>query len=97
MDTEVFGEREDIKNHIRHLDYGLVFGGDLGLDVCFGRIVLDVRYSFGLANIFKDGESLAALYEEDGLFFSDSGLASLFSKNESVKNRAFIVMIGVSF
>lgn len=48
-------ETEDIKEEIREMDYGLVIGGELEYGLGNAKLILDIRYSVGLANIKKIG------------------------------------------
>lgn len=52
VDTES-GE-EDIKEDIAKIDYGLVFGGGVGIPLGGMNVVLELRYHLGMANLDKE-------------------------------------------
>lgn len=96
-EEEQFGEREDINEYINSSDYGLVLGGSLEYRVCFGKLILDIRYNLGMANILKDAAALSELYNEVGLFYERADLAAMVAENDSMKNKALIFMLGIAF
>lgn len=53
-------EERDVKEYLKTMDIGLVFGAGADYKVGNGCIILDFRYSFGLTNILDDAEE----YEE---------------------------------
>jgi hypothetical protein len=95
-EEEQFGEREDIKKYIKNIDYGLVLGGSLERKFCFGKLILDIRYSRGFVNILKDKAALSDLYVENCIFLN-SQLSEMFAANDTINNKAFIIMIGLGF
>jgi hypothetical protein len=42
---------------VKSIDLGITFGGSLGIKVGSGRIILDIRYSFGLTKIADDTDA----------------------------------------
>ncbi len=51
---EVALEEEDIKDDLESIDYGLVLGAGIDYRIGKGRLLLDVRYSFGLLTILDE-------------------------------------------
>ena len=95
-EEEDFGQREDIKNLTKTMDYGLVAGAGLDIKACFGTIIFDVRFNFGLLNVFKDIQGISELMTEEAIFRNEN-LALLYSQLDSIKNKSFIFMIGLGF
>jgi hypothetical protein len=79
------------------MDYGMIFGGGLSFDLCFGKMILDVRYSLGLTNIATNIPELAELYVFEGLFFQHTDLRERFLENNSLKNKALLILVGFGF
>lgn len=95
-EEEQFGKREDIKEYIKNIDYGLVLGGSIEIKFCFGKIILDVRYSHGFVNIAKNITALSDLFVKNS-HFSNPELSGMLAATDSIKNKAFIIMIGFGF
>ena len=95
-EAEDFGQREDITDVIKSFDYGLVIGGGLGVKTCFGKIVLDIRYSFGLTNMATDIKAISDLIAEDAIFRNET-LANNYGLLDFIKSRSFVLMIGLGF
>jgi hypothetical protein len=78
-----FGETQEreLDDNLKNVDFGLVFGGNVRYRLGSVSIILDVRYGLGLVNISKDITEVA--YE--------------FDTNDTIKNRAVSVMVGVGF
>lgn len=78
----------DWEKYLKNADYGVVLGASIQLDTCLGKLILDARYSLGLANIINnniDGinDTFGALY--------------VFEENDKIKNKTFSIMIGLGF
>jgi len=41
---------------LKSTDFGLVLGGGLDVDTGYGKILVDLRYEFGLTNILEEGD-----------------------------------------
>jgi len=78
-----FGETEerDLGDNLKQTDIGLVFGGNVRYRLGLVSIVLSARYNLGLVNISKDITEVS--YD--------------FDENDTIKNRAFTVSLGVAF
>lgn len=78
-----FGDTQEreLDDNLKNVDFGLVFGGNVRYRLGSASIILDVRYGLGLANISKDITEVA--YE--------------FDENDTIKNRAISIMLGVGF
>ena len=78
-----FGEtqKRELDDNLKNVDLGLVFGGNIRYRLGSASIILDVRYGLGLVNISKDITEVA--YE--------------FDTNDTIKNRAVSIMLGVAF
>lgn len=83
IETE-YGETDetDLKEFVKKMDYGLVFGGCLEYKLGFGKLILDIRYNLGLVNAMKYLKILTSGVMDD---------------DDSVKNRYFAIMAGFSF
>lgn len=84
--TEVqtaFGETEkrDVGDNLKGQDFGLLFGGNIRYRTGSLHLMLDVRYSIGFNNIAQDIMDIA--YE--------------FREHDTIKNRSFVVSLGVAF
>ena len=79
--------QDNLEKSVQNYDYGLVFGGSLELKTCFTTLVIEARYNLGLADILKDALEYSLQVKLNGAFDEFSTL----------KNRAFLVMFGVSF
>jgi hypothetical protein len=53
---EVVNIDEDIKDELKSLDYCLVFGVGADYRIGAGRLLMDIRYSFGLSTIIDEEE-----------------------------------------
>jgi len=60
--TEWEGEPYESRDmsHYKGMDLGLVLGGGLGYPLCSGWLLFDVRFTFGLLNIYANPDSGAA-------------------------------------
>lgn len=78
-----FGEtqKRELDDNLKNTDFGLVFGGNIRYRLGSASIILDARYGKGLVNISKDITEVA--YE--------------FDADDTIKNRAFSIMLGVAF
>ncbi|UCH93677.1 MAG: hypothetical protein JSV88_25880 [Candidatus Aminicenantes bacterium] len=63
---------------------------------CFGKIILDIRYNHGFVNIAKNITALSALYVKNSLF-SNPELSGMLAATDSIKNKAFIILLGFGF
>ena len=79
----VFGNKEkrELDDNLKGTDAGLVFGGNLRYRIGSMDILLSVRYSLGLTNISKNIREVAYDFQTD----------------DTIKNRALILSIGLSF
>jgi hypothetical protein len=77
----------DLEDSIKKWDFGLVLGAGLSLEVCFGKLYLDARYSLGLVNILEDSADLNHKLK----------LVEGFQNNDSIRNKAFTIMVGWGF
>jgi hypothetical protein len=68
-------------------DAGMVVGGEISIDLGGKRLLFDLRYSAGLANVFRSGAKAAVGGEDSGGNTGDA----------SVKNRAIVLMAGIRF
>lgn len=79
----IFGntEKRELDDNLKKTDVGLVFGGNVRYQ--FGKInlMLSARYSLGLTNISKN--IMEVSYD--------------FRENDTIKNRAFTISLGVAF
>lgn len=79
--------QSNLEEAIQDYDYGLVLGGSIELQTCFVTLVIDALYNLGLANILKDSTDYSREVKFNGAFDNSS----------SLKNRAFLIMFGMSF
>jgi hypothetical protein len=78
-----FGEtaKRELDDNLKKTDVGLVFGGNVRYRIGSIGIILSARYSLGLTNISKNIMEVA--YD--------------FLENDTIKNRAFTISLGVAF
>jgi hypothetical protein len=78
-----FGETEqrDLGDNLKGQDFGLLFGGNVGYRLGSLDLMLDVRYSIGFNTISQDIMDVAYEFRED----------------DTIKNRSFVVSLGVAF
>lgn len=93
---EDFGQKEDIKDIIKGFDYGLVFGAELDVKTCFGKIIVDMRYNIGLTNMTTDISVISDLIAEDAIFKNEK-LAKDYLGIDFLKSRSFVLMVGLGF
>lgn len=93
---EVFGEREDVARSVNRTDFGIVFGGVIRMGCFFCDLILEARYSLGLAEVVDDPMGFSERIGANGVI-RDEGLARIVGENESVKNQKFMVMLGIGF
>jgi len=74
---------EDISKRINEVDFGVVFGGDLKINVKFAKIVVDVRHTLSLTRI------------DAGVCVPDSKVGTYGFSN--MKNRIVAVTAGLAF
>lgn len=74
-------EKKELDGNLKKMDFGLVFGGNVRYRLGSINVLLSVRYSLGLVNISKN--ILEVAYD--------------FLEDDTIKNRAFTVSLGVSF
>ena len=74
---------EDIDNRIKDIDFGVVFGGDLKINVKFAKIVVDARYTLSLTHI------------DAGVMIPCSKIGTYGFRN--MKNRTIAVTAGFIF
>jgi hypothetical protein len=79
--------QDDLEDCAKKWDFGIVFGGNVEYDLCFGTVVVDIRYIYGLSNINRDSLALS-----DKL-----NLTNVFRENDKIKNRVLGIMIGFVF
>jgi hypothetical protein len=94
--NEQFGEREDIEKYITDTDFGLVFGGGVEINLCFGKILIDFRYSRGFTELTENINELSYLIQKNGIIYNQE-LADDFININSLKNKTFTFMIGFAF
>ncbi len=46
---------EDVKDQLKSMDYGVVFGAGVDFDLGTGKVTIDARYNLGLASIDDSG------------------------------------------
>jgi len=74
-------EKKELDDNLKKMDFGLVFGGNVRYRLGSINVLLSVRYSLGLVNISKNIMDVSYDFLED----------------DTIKNRAFTVSLGVSF
>jgi len=74
-------EERDLGDNLKNTDIGLILGGNVRYDLGAVRIVLSARYSIGLRNLSKNIQEIAYDFRED----------------DTIRNRAFVLMIGMTF
>jgi len=74
-------EKRDLDDNLKKTDVGLVFGGNVRYRIGSIGIILSARYSLGFVNISKNIMEVA--YD--------------FYENDTIKNRAFTISLGVAF
>ena len=72
---------KEMDDNLKKMDFGLVFGGNVRYRLGSINVLLSVRYSLGLVNISKNIMDVSYDFLED----------------DTIKNRAFTVSLGVSF
>jgi hypothetical protein len=79
----VFGqtEKRELGDNLEENDAGIVFGVNLRYRMGKASLILDVRYGLGFVNISKDITEVS--YD--------------FSENDTLKNRALTVSLGIGF
>ena len=50
-DGSAVDEEVDIKDILKSVDFGLIFGGGVGIEAGRGEVILDARYNLGLSSI----------------------------------------------
>jgi len=80
----------DVENN-KSVDFGVTFGGGLGLAVGeSGRLTFDLRYTLGMTEIFDDVAEND--YEENKIYMTDDNDAGLKFKNSDIR-----LMVGFFF
>lgn len=74
-------EERDLGENLKNTDIGLILGGNIRYELGTVRIILSARYSIGLRNLSKNIQEIAYDFQED----------------DTIKNRAFTLMIGLTF
>jgi hypothetical protein len=74
-------EKRELDDNLKKTDVGLVFGGNVRYRIGSIGIILSARYSLGLTNISKN--IMEVSYD--------------FRENDTIKNRAFTISLGVAF
>ena len=77
--TEIWGKKEatDLEN-VKSIDYGIIFGGGMEVNVGSGQLILELRSSYGLKNIMRMPENFIKLYDE----------------KDFMRNFSFVIMTG---
>lgn len=74
-------EKRELDDNLKKTDVGLVFGGNIRYSLGSMNVLLSVRYYLGLTNISKNITKVS--YD--------------FQENDTIKNRAFTVSLGIAF
>jgi len=74
-------EKRELGDNLKGQDFGFVFGGNVRYSLGSVFLMMDIRYSLGLNNISQDITEVAYEFRED----------------DSIKNRALAVTLGVGF
>lgn len=74
-------EKRELDDNLKKTDVGLVFGGNIRYSLGSMNVLLSVRYYLGLTNISKNITKVS--YD--------------FQENDTIKNRAFTVSLGITF
>ncbi|UCE39901.1 MAG: PorT family protein [Candidatus Aminicenantes bacterium] len=74
-------EKRELDNNLKQTDVGLVFGANVRYRLGSLNLLLSVRYSLGLVNISRN--IMEVSYD--------------FSENDTIKNRALTVSLGIAF
>ncbi len=62
-ENELSSDPEDVRDDFKKMNYGFAFGGGLLFPAGQGNIMLEVRYSLGLADIAVDDQVLLSIPE----------------------------------
>ncbi len=83
------GTVEDISDDVKDISYGLLFGAGVN----FGNFFVELRYDYGLSNIFDTD-----LFDEDlnGDFDDDFGFGDI-GFDVSIRNRGLSLAVGIMF
>jgi hypothetical protein len=66
---EVLNVEEDIKDDLKSIDYCLVLGAGADYAIGEGRLIFDVRYSFGLTTIVDESDDEGDEVKNTGIIF----------------------------
>lgn len=66
---EVVNIDEDIKDELKSLDYCLVFGAGADYTIGAGRLLFDIRYSFGLTTTIDEDDDEDSEVKNTGIIF----------------------------
>ena len=74
-------EKRELDDNLKSLDFGLVFGGNVRINLGSMNILLSLRYNLGLVNISKN--IMEVSYD--------------FREQDTIKNKALTISLGVVF
>ena len=66
---EVVNIEKDIKDDLKNLDYCFVFGAGADYTIGAGRLLFDIRYSFGLTTIVDEDDDEYSEAKNTGIMF----------------------------